>query len=116
MKQTLLSFLLSLLPIVASADAVEIDGIYYNLIPKGKIAEVTRGPNEYSGDVVIPETVVYNTVDYDVTKIGSGAFSDQYSITSVTIPKSITTIDGTAFLYFSDNTSLNKIYITTSVS
>ena len=36
MKQTLLSFLLVLLPIVASADVVEIDGIYYNLITKAK--------------------------------------------------------------------------------
>ena len=42
MKQTLLSFLLALIPILASADAVEIDGIYYNLITKNQIAEVTN--------------------------------------------------------------------------
>ena len=42
-KQTLLSLLLPLLPLLAAADAVEIGGIYYNLIPKGKVAEVTMG-------------------------------------------------------------------------
>ena len=36
MKQTILSFLLALLPLVASADAVEINGIYYKS-PKGAL-------------------------------------------------------------------------------
>ena len=38
-----------LLPMVASADAVEIDGIYYNLVTKAKQAEVTSNPNKYRG-------------------------------------------------------------------
>ena len=32
--------MMMLLPIMAHAEAVEIDGIYYNLINKGKVAEV----------------------------------------------------------------------------
>lgn len=112
MKQTLLSFLFALLPIVASADAVEIDGIYYNLIPKGKVAEVTNGPNEYSGEVVIPETFVYENVDYNVTKIGDYTFAENYNITSITISKTITTIGEGAFLYFSDNNNFQRINIT----
>ena len=50
MKQVLLTFLLIFLPMLASADAVEIDGICYNMISKGKVAEVTNGGN-YSGEI-----------------------------------------------------------------
>ena len=41
MKKVLFSILLMLLPMLASAEAVEVDGICYNLIEKGKVAEVT---------------------------------------------------------------------------
>lgn len=58
MKQTFLSILLMLLPMLASADAVEIDGIWYNLITKIKEAEVTRNPNGYSENVEIPPSVM----------------------------------------------------------
>lgn len=49
MKKLFLSLLTILLPLVAFADAVEIDGIYYNLITKAKEAEVTINPNTYTG-------------------------------------------------------------------
>ena len=32
--------------IVASAYDVEVDGIYYNLVPNGNVAEVTKGDNK----------------------------------------------------------------------
>ena len=38
MKKQLLILVMALLPMVASADAVEIDGIYYNLVSKAKVA------------------------------------------------------------------------------
>lgn len=56
------------------AEAVEIDGIYYNLVTKIKQAEVTENPNKYTGTVNIPETVTYNGVTYSVTSIGDNAF------------------------------------------
>ena len=37
----------------ASAYDVKVDGIYYNLIPKVNIAEVTNGGNEYKPKSVI---------------------------------------------------------------
>ena len=50
MKKQLLLFIMMLLPMVASADAVEINGIYYNLISKGHVAEVTKKPSgKYTG-------------------------------------------------------------------
>jgi hypothetical protein len=49
MKKQLLLILMTLLPMVASADAVEINGIYYNLVSKIQEAEVTSNPNQYTG-------------------------------------------------------------------
>ncbi len=86
-----------LLPILANADAVEVDGIWYNLIPKAKEAEVTSNPNKYSGDIVIPPSVTYNGQPYSVTSIGEQAFSNCFRLTSVTIPHSVTGIGSEAF-------------------
>jgi len=104
MKKHLLLLLLPLLVLCAKADPVEIDGIYYNLVTKAKIAEVAKTPNDtyyisnYSGNVVIPKTVTYEGVKYDVTSIGALAFANCQSLTSVTIPNSVTTICNNAFL------------------
>ena len=62
------------MPMMVNADTVEIDGIYYNLVSADKIAEVTKNPSYYHGDIIIPEKVTYQGVDYDVTSIGSKAF------------------------------------------
>ena len=51
MKKIYFLFLLVLLPLLASADPVEINGIYYNLITKAKQAEVTDNPDKYTGSV-----------------------------------------------------------------
>ena len=96
MKQLLL-IILALLPMLASADAVEIGGIYYNLISEGNAAEVTESPNKYTGSVVIPKTVTYNETVYSVVSIGEGAFWECFSLTSVTIPNSVTSIRDGAF-------------------
>ena len=92
MKKHLLLFAMILLPLVASADAVEINGIYYNLVSKIQEAEVTSNPNKYTGSVVIPEKVTYENVEYSVTSIGSDAFYGCSGLTSVTIPNSVTSI------------------------
>jgi len=106
MKKNLLFLLLVILPMVASADPVEIDGIYYYLITKTKHAEVTSNPNMYSGEVVIPSSVTYNDVEYSVTSIGERAFENCSSLTSITIPNSVTFIGDYAFYYCSRLTSI----------
>ena len=62
MKKQLLLLAMMLLPMVASADAVEIDGVYYNLYAETLTAEVTSNPNQYEGCVIIPSWVTYEDV------------------------------------------------------
>jgi hypothetical protein len=97
MKKLFLLFILAFLPLLASADAVKIDGIYYDLNTETKEAKVTKNPNYYSGEVSIPDKVTYESVDYSVTSIGGSAFYKCRGLTSVTIPNSVTSIGNYAF-------------------
>ena len=106
MKKLLFSLIVMMMPLMASADAVEIDGIYYNLIGKSKVAEVTSNPSKYSGAVDIPSFVSYGGVKYDVASIGEEAFKSCWNLTSVTIPSSVTSIGKYAFQYCSGLTSV----------
>ena len=113
MKKLLLFLVTMMLPMVASANAVEIDGIYYNLVSKVKAAEVTSNPNKYSGEIVIPESVEYGGMTYSVTSIGNEAFEDCSGLTSVIIPNSVTTIGNDAFNWC---ISLTSVIIPNSVT
>ena len=117
MKQTKLSLLILafLRPMMANADPVEIDGIYYNLTSTSKTAEVTKNPNKYSGEVVIPETVTCDGEEYSVTSIGKYAFDGCSGLTSVTIPNSVTSIGDFAFFNCSGLTSVTIPNSVTSI-
>ena len=101
----------------AIADAVKIDGIYYNLVSKMKIAEVTSNPNVsqngYSGSINIPDSVIYEDKIYHVTSIGDKAFRYCRGMTSVTIPNSVTSIGENAFNVCN---SLTSVIIPNSVT
>ena len=96
-RQRLVFILIALFSLSVSAENVEIDGICYNLMSKGNIAEVT-GNHLSTADVVIPETVTYNDVNYSVTTIREKAFAN-CSLNSIKIPSSITKICSEAFSY-----------------
>lgn len=114
MKKQLLLALLMFLPIVASADIIEISGLWYNLIPKGQIAEVSPSQGTpYSGDIIIPETVTYGDVEYNVSSIAERAFYSCLELISITIPNSVNSIGDYAF---SGCTSLTSITIPNSVT
>ena len=73
-KLTLLVFML--LPLAVNA-AVQIDGIYYNLDSSNKTAEVARWArgHKYTGDIVIPSSIINGEVEYNVTSIVAQAFA-----------------------------------------
>ena len=96
MKKQFLLIMMALLPMLVSADAVQIGNIWYNLIPKANIAEVTQSPTGYSGDVTIPGTVTHNKIDYIVTSIAENAFKNS-NVASVTILNNVTSIGNYAF-------------------
>jgi hypothetical protein len=68
MKKQLLLLVVILLPMVARAASVEIDGIYYELVSKAKQATV-KGAVLTSGNLIIPASVTYEEVEYSVTSI-----------------------------------------------
>ena len=108
MKKTIILLLaMFLLPMMASADSVEIDGIWYNLITKGKVAEVVKGYEfdkygaahelYYEGEIVIPETIEVDGVIYVVERIAERAFVGGKNITSVLLNEKIKYIGSDAF-------------------
>ena len=97
-KQLLLSLLMSIMSVSAFAEDVEINGIRYSLNDETLEAEVARKyGEEYSGDIIIPETVDYDDKTYSVTSIGNSTFDDCSGLTSVTIGNSVTSIGYGAF-------------------
>ena len=115
MKKYFLLLTLLCLSLSALAHDAEVDGIFYNLDAANKTATVTfKGyfsatyNNEYSGDVVIPETVTYNGITYSVTSLGWACFTYCSSLTSITIPTSVTSLGDYCFYKCS---SLTAIYM-----
>ncbi len=91
------------IPILASDFTV--DGIYYNFLD-GDSIEVTSGFTEYSGSIIIPETVSYNSTTYRVTTIGDDAFLFCSDLIEITIPNSVTSIGFNAFYRCSNLSSV----------
>ena len=104
------------------ASDIQVDGIWYDFDPSTKTASVTyKGKysntynNEYSGSIIIPQTVIYNSITYSVTKIGNSAFRECSNLTSITIPSSVTTIGDGAFYACSGLTSITIPHSVTTI-
>ena len=100
---------------MASAETVEINGLYYNIDPNTKTAEVTRNPampdyqaSYYTENITIPESVTFDGILYDVTSIGDNSFLECTQITTLSIPNSITKIGWYAF---KNCNNLSSLYI-----
>lgn len=88
------------------ADAVKIDGLYYNLDETTQTAEVTyqwQSHSNYSGKEIadIPSSVTYESKPYKVTSVGDHAFNHCGDLKKVIIPNTVKTIGKYAFEYCS---------------
>lgn len=85
------------------------NGIRYTVKSVGRqTVEVTKPASNYSkykGDIVIPEYVTYEDVDYKVVGIIAGALKSQ-DFTSISLPPSITVIKDSEFSSCSKMTSI----------
>ena len=101
---------------VANADGVTIYYVWTNdqteLAVSYRGGRYDRYSNEYSGALIIPESVTYNGTTYPVTSVGYRAFRECSGLASVTIPESVTSIDAGAF---SDCGNLTTVTIPNSV-
>ena len=99
-------------------DKVCIDGIWYELDEVTKTVVVIDSDNveeKYQGDVVIPEVIVYDGIEYSVTDICGLAFYLCSDLKSIIIPKSVEYIGSGASCHCSGLTSIivaenNAIY------
>lgn len=103
-RRILLFLFAGILSITSWANGIKIGDLYYILNYSDKTAEVTytytgdkRYENSYTGSITIPSTVSYNGNTYFVKSIGGYAFAECNSLTSITIPGSVTTIGEFAF-------------------
>lgn len=95
----------AMLPCGVMAHDFEVDGIFYKKFGTRQAVVTYKGDNydskAYSGKIVIPEEVTYEGTTYSVTSIADYAFWECRSVTSVTIPNSIVSINPWAFGYCS---------------
>ena len=134
MKARLIALIMLCVNFTAFAETVEINGIFYSLqnnwsygyydvngnwVSGGsydRAAIVTYDPSinpwsvnnleTYQGDIVIPEKVTKDGVEYPVVAVGSNAFMRNRSLTSVQLPSNVVYIDSYVFYQCSMLTSV----------
>ncbi len=126
MKAQLITLVMLCVSFTAFAEAVEIDGVFYNLqnyswsygyydannnwvnvVSYDRAAIVTYDPSinpwsvnnleTYQGDIVIPEKVTKDGVEYPVVGVDYYAFMKNRSLASVQLPSSVVYIYSSAF-------------------
>lgn len=103
--------LLTLLAATICMYGFTVDGLKYEAY--GNEVAVTGLENEsFSGELVIPESVIYNGQSYKVTAIEAGAFRGNLGITSVTFSNSL---EGIYYAAFYQCTNLSSFTIPNSV-
>ena len=83
---------------------IVLNGIKYRLYPS-KNAKVLK--NDYSGYIVIPETVTINNITYKVKSLERECFKGCSSLTSIKLPSSITSLEDGSFSRCSSLKSIN---------
>lgn len=109
MKHNYLTLLLAVLMSMVSTCKISAATIYFRITSSTEftVSISYRGnswseySNEYSGDLVIPETVKISStgITYRVTAIGDDSFHGCTDLTSIAIPNSVTSIGSDAFAW-----------------
>ena len=118
----LFTTLLLLCATVATAHNFAVGGICYKITSYNTVA-VTYDNSlpeyyhifKYAGNIVIPESVTYNSTTYSVTSIGERAFYSCFGLTSLVIPNSVTNIGQEAFVGCSGLTNIEIPNSVTSI-
>ena len=76
---------------------------------------VSAYSSEIQGDVTIPESITYQSLQYSVTSIGRYAFIGCTGLTSITLPNSVTSIGDIAFRGCTGLTSITLPNSVTSI-
>lgn len=102
-------FLLAMVFMVTgNALAEVIDGLNYILDSDTKTATLTADTEEYSGDIVVPESVLAkDNISYTVTRFGDYCFNSCRNLTSVSIPSTVTSLGDRCFMSCINLTSIN---------
>lgn len=106
MKQKLLFLFVLLNTSVILSQTFNINGINYQVIDATNLYVRVSANPAFSGVATISETVNYNFQNYTVKEIGYEAFRNCTGLTSITIPNSITNIEGYAFYNCTGLTSI----------
>ena len=92
------------------------NGIRYRISSSTNLTvEVIAQTPKYTGNIVIPSSVSYNTKSYTVTSIGYNAFNGCSGLTSITLPNTVTSIGNNAFYNCSKLTSITLPNTLTSI-
>ena len=85
--------------ILAIPNDFEVDGVWYRALDENTVMVIQRPGEEdyYQGDMVIPESVIYEDQTFTVVSIDAGAFEDCYDLTSVVIGDAVESIGENAF-------------------
>lgn len=97
MKKIILFSFSFLAAIAVHAQDFKVDSLNYSKNSGDTSVSMARQSVTLSGDVEIPDTVVYKNEKYAVTSIGDNAFSGCTKMTSVKIPSTVTSIGSFAF-------------------
>lgn len=81
----------------ADGDSFSWQGLDFTVLSEAeKTCEVGKNADKASGDVVIPAKAVNNGTEYTVTALGADAFFLNTTMTSISIPETVTTIKSQA--------------------
>ena len=96
-------------------DNFQVGDLMYKALEDGSGVAVAKYVDKNITRVVIPEEIVYGHYIYEVKEIGNGAFYGCKSLTSFTIPNSVTSIGHATFVGCSSLTSITIPNSVTSI-